>query len=60
MAKRGVEKENIRLTKKQSDPGEVRLQKKKEELSAAKAKYQKLAKEFIDLWVRLKRERRGA
>jgi len=39
---------------------EMELEKKKKQLLAAKARYRRLAGEFIDLWVKTRRAQRNA
>ena len=60
MAKRKqVPKKKNTLSKSELKKNEQELEKKKKELQAAKAKYKKLAREFIDIWVKTKRAKRG-
>jgi hypothetical protein len=56
--KPGTSKKNL-PSKRALTKNEIELKNKEKQLKAAKAKYQKLAKEYIDIWVKTKRARRG-
>lgn len=51
-------KKNAALAARQTN--EIELEKKKKQVLAAKARYRKLAGEFIDLWVKVRGTQRNA
>lgn len=60
MAKKQIRKKFSKSPVKQTVlKTERELEKKKKELLLAKEKHRKLAAEFIDLWVKVKRAKRG-